>query len=83
MSQRLTVAQILPQMNSGGVERGTMEVNRALVEAGHRSIVISGGGRLIPQLENEGGDHPGTSVLPVSCDSDTAEDDPCGCPNQD
>ena len=57
MSQRLTVAQILPQMNSGGVERGTLEVNRALIRTGHRSIVISGGGRLIPQLEQEGGEH--------------------------
>lgn len=62
MSTPLTVAQILPQMNSGGVERGTMEVNRALVSAGHRSIVISGGGRLVPQLEQEGGEHVSMQV---------------------
>ena len=57
MTRPLTIVQLLPQMNAGGVERGTLEINRALVAAGHRSIVISGGGRLVPQLEAEGGEH--------------------------
>jgi glycosyltransferase involved in cell wall biosynthesis len=56
MSQ-LTVVQILPALNSGGVERGTLEVARALVAAGHRSIVISHGGRMVAQLESEGSRH--------------------------
>jgi hypothetical protein len=41
----LTVLQVVPELDSGGVERGTLEVAQALVGAGHRSMVISGGGR--------------------------------------
>lgn len=54
---RLTVLQTLPALESGGVERGTLEVARALVAAGHRSIVLSSGGRLVAQLEREGSEH--------------------------
>lgn len=57
MNRPLTVVQILPQLNAGGVERGTLEINRALVAEGHRSIVISGGGALVSRLESEGGRH--------------------------
>jgi len=57
MTGRQTIVQLLPQLNAGGVERGTLEMNRALVAAGHRSIVISGGGRLEAQLRAEGGEH--------------------------
>ena len=58
----LTVAQILPELNSGGVERGTLEVAEGLVQAGHRSIVISGGGRLVEPLREAGSEH---ITLPV------------------
>ncbi|HOW77204.1 MAG TPA: glycosyltransferase family 4 protein [Candidatus Competibacteraceae bacterium] len=54
---RLSVAQLLPTMHSGGVERGTLEVARELAERGHRSIVISAGGRLVPELLKAGGEH--------------------------
>lgn len=57
MSRRLTVLQALPALESGGVERGTLEVARALVAAGHRSLVLSAGGRLVDQLEREGSEH--------------------------
>ncbi len=53
----LTVMQLLPELNSGGVERGTVEMGRYLVRNGHTSIVISGGGRLVDQLEKEGSIH--------------------------
>ncbi len=53
----LTVAQILPALDAGGVERGTVEIAEALVGAGHRSIVVSGGGRLVPRLEAGGTEH--------------------------
>lgn len=55
--RRLTVVQVLPALDSGGVERGTLEIGRALVAAGHRSIVVSSGGRLVAQLEREGSEH--------------------------
>jgi glycosyltransferase involved in cell wall biosynthesis len=55
--RRLTVVQMLPALESGGVEKGTLEVGRYLVAHGHRSIVISAGGRLVEQLEREGSEH--------------------------
>ncbi len=55
--RKLTVVQVLPAMESGGVERGTLEVAAELVRRGHRSIVISAGGRLVPELEAAGTRH--------------------------
>lgn len=55
--ERLTVVQVLPALESGGVERGTLEVGRFLSQQGHRSIVISAGGRMVRQLESEGSEH--------------------------
>lgn len=49
--------QVLPALKSGGVERGTLEVGKHLVEHGHRSIVISAGGRMVDQLQREGSEH--------------------------
>ncbi len=53
----LTVMQLLPELNSGGVERGTLEMARYLVKNKHKSIVVSGGGRLVDQLEKGGTEH--------------------------
>ena len=53
----ITVVQMLPELIGGGVERGTLEMGRYLAEQGHRSIVISGGGRLVNQLEQENSQH--------------------------
>ncbi len=55
--RRLTVVQLIPALNSGGAERSTLEIARALVAAGHRAVVISAGGRLVQRLEAEGGEH--------------------------
>jgi len=51
------VIQLLPALNSGGVERGTLDLGRALASAGHQSIVISSGGRMVEQLQLEGSRH--------------------------
>ena len=53
----LTVCQLLPALDGGGVEQGTLEVAAALVHAGHRSLVISAGGRLLPGLLASGSEH--------------------------
>lgn len=58
----MKIIQILPELNTGGVERGTLEVGKYLVEQGHQSIVVSNGGRLVEQLEAEGSRH---MTLPV------------------
>jgi len=58
MAERaLTVVQVLPALEGGGVERGTLEVARELVRRGHSSIVISAGGRMVAELEREGSEH--------------------------
>jgi glycosyltransferase involved in cell wall biosynthesis len=53
----LTVVQLLPALHSGGVERSTLEIAETLVRAGHRAIVVSAGGRLVPRLEALGAEH--------------------------
>ena len=49
--------QLLPALESGGVERSTLEIADALVRAGHRSIVVSAGGRLVAPLVAAGSEH--------------------------
>ena len=53
----MKVIQILPELNAGGVERGTLEIASFLVNQGHESLVISNGGRLVPELEAAGSKH--------------------------
>ena len=53
----LTVLQLLPALESGGVERSTLEIAEALVRGGHRALVVSAGGRLVPALEAVGATH--------------------------
>jgi glycosyltransferase involved in cell wall biosynthesis len=53
----LRVLQVVPALNSGGVERGTIDFARYLVENGHESIVLSSGGSLVAKLESEGTQH--------------------------
>jgi glycosyltransferase involved in cell wall biosynthesis len=57
VARALTVVQLLPALHSGGVERSTLEIGRALAQAGHRSVVISAGGRLVQRLQAEGSEH--------------------------
>ena len=53
----MKVLQILPELNSGGVERGTLELASYLVEMGHEALVVSNGGRLVESLEKSGARH--------------------------
>jgi len=53
----LTVLQVLPALDSGGVEQSSLEISAALVAAGHRSVVASAGGRLLPALVGGGAEH--------------------------
>jgi glycosyltransferase involved in cell wall biosynthesis len=57
VNRRLTVLQLVPALHGGGVERSTLEVAAALVRHGHRSLVISGAGRLVPELQAGGSEH--------------------------
>lgn len=53
----MNVLQVLPALNSGGVERGTLEVADYLVKQGHEALVVSSGGRLVRELEKLGARH--------------------------
>ena len=53
----MKIVQILPELNEGGVERGTIELGRELTKKGFESIVISHGGKLVKQLKDEGSTH--------------------------
>lgn len=55
--QSLTILQVLPALESGGVERGTLELAKHLVQHGHRSLVMSAGGRLVLPLTEAGSEH--------------------------
>ncbi len=56
------ILQILPRLETGGVERGTTEIAAALTQAGWHSVVVSGGGRLVHDLERGGTEHITMSV---------------------
>ena len=51
------IVQLLPELNQGGVERGTVELNRELVKRGHQSSVISLGGEQVSSIMQDGGNH--------------------------
>lgn len=56
-TRKLTVVQLLPALNAGGVERSTLEIGAALVAAGHRSIAICAPGRLVEKFIAQGSEH--------------------------
>lgn len=56
-SKRPTVLQVLPALISGGVERGTVEVARAITMAGGRALVASSGGALVASAKHAGAEH--------------------------
>lgn len=62
MNGQTNILQILPALESGGVERGTVEIASALCQHGFGSYVISSGGALEGQLKRTGSTHV---TLPV------------------
>ncbi len=59
----MKILQILPQLNVGGVETGTVDFARYLKQRGLVSLVVSSGGSLVAELEAEGVPH---HKLPVA-----------------
>ncbi|MGO1119128.1 glycosyltransferase [Rhodovibrionaceae bacterium A322] len=51
------VLQVVPALETGGVERGTVEVATALAQAGAVPLVASSGGRLVHDLQRVGAQH--------------------------
>lgn len=57
VARSIKVIQMLPELEEGGVEQGTLELGKYLAKNGHTSMVISQGGRMVPRLEKEGSRH--------------------------
>ena len=55
--ERFVVLQVLPSLVTGGVERGTVEVARAVAEAEGTALVASAGGPMVAEVETAGGRH--------------------------
>jgi glycosyltransferase involved in cell wall biosynthesis len=51
-----TLLQVTPRLDAGGVERTTVDVARAVVQASGRALVASEGGRLLEELAQAGGE---------------------------
>ncbi|WP_169569494.1 glycosyltransferase family 4 protein [Sneathiella limimaris] len=58
----MTILQVLPSLEGGGVERGTIEIAAAIQAAGGRAIVVSAGGKMVYELDRVGAKH---ITLPV------------------
>jgi glycosyltransferase involved in cell wall biosynthesis len=54
---KISVLQVLPSLETGGVERGTIEIAQAIADAGWTALVASAGGRLVTSVERAGGFH--------------------------
>ena len=50
-----TILQIIPRLDAGGAERTTIDIAAALSEAGARALVATEGGRLVSELQANGG----------------------------
>ena len=58
----MKIMQILPRMDIGGVERGVLDLTAFLKGTDFENIVVSGGGRLLGDLDDSGIKH---YTLPV------------------
>ena len=53
----MNILQVLPELNVGGVETGTVDLAKYLVRSGHKAVVVSNGGELVKELEAVGATH--------------------------
>jgi len=55
-NHRPTILQIIPRLDTGGAERTTIEMTQAITAAGGRALVVTEGGRMVPQVTEAGGE---------------------------
>jgi lipopolysaccharide heptosyltransferase II len=53
----LTILHLLPWLNFGGVEKYVIGLSAGLRQRGHRCIIVSSGGKLLPEAEAAGARH--------------------------
>ncbi len=57
ISTQPVILQVIPDLVTGGAERTTVDVAKAIVDAGWTAIVVSEGGRMVRELEEAGAFH--------------------------
>lgn len=50
----MNIVQLVPRLATGGAERSALEIGAALVAAGHRSIIVCGGGGWVERARAHG-----------------------------
>ena len=55
MGFTFTVLQVIPEIETGGAERSTVEIARAVIAAGGRALIATRGGRLADEIVDAGG----------------------------
>ena len=58
----MNILQILPELNYGGVETGTVDLAKYLLKHQHKVVVVSGGGELVEALRSFGAIHYNLAV---------------------
>ncbi len=53
----MKIMHLLPSLTSGGVEQVVLELCESLLQNGHESIVVSGGGPMVADIEKTGARH--------------------------
>ncbi len=56
-TQHMGILQVLPRLDTGGVEQVVIELTAAVSRAGYRALVASAPGKLVPFVERAGGEH--------------------------
>jgi len=51
------ILQVLPALETGGVERTTVDIAKAVMDAGWRALVVSESGRMVHELDRVGAEH--------------------------
>ena len=51
--KKFNLMQILPSLNSGGVEQGTVDVANYLAKNQNYNFIISNGGKMLPYLNKK------------------------------
>ncbi|WP_231854238.1 glycosyltransferase family 4 protein [Gluconacetobacter diazotrophicus] len=57
LAHRPVILQVLPALDAGGIEQGTIEMADAITRAGGVALVACAGGRLLARLRHAGGVH--------------------------
>jgi lipopolysaccharide heptosyltransferase II len=58
----MNILQVLPELNVGGVETGTLDLAKYLSKGGHKAVIVSAGGSMVKEAESQGAIHYQLSV---------------------